>query len=729
MSRRSVVGAAGAALATLGLPACGGAGPGASPAPGPAPAPAPLPAPAPPPALPSPPPPPALGTVFSELSVQAAALAGRLPYVASLLPLQGQVPAGLTVQSPDDGSLQASVLSSWPDGSAAVLLLAGVVEVAANQAKSLRLQTAKPLDASPLTPARIAALVKDLSVNFGVLGQAGIADLARPERIWWANAQTICARYRLAAPQHAGLEAVIDIQAFAASERALVEVVVENGKLAAATATSSSGPAPAAYATATLTLNQAVVATVGTAGAVGGVHGAFRAWYASAWVGGDPQLRVTQRHTDLQKHPLFFQCDQAASFDMSAYAQDAYRPWGTGRHRAVGMGGGGDHPSIGALPQWEARALQSGDARAWAATEASALAMLSYNINHRDVSGVVPHSAIMPLKTQGSWYKNWPSNNAEPAFEVAHQPAAGLMAFVARPSPVYIEIAQKIAVWTGTIDASSDLLKYMDGAAAGISDPTGIVGNVQMRAKAWGPRNLCHATWLSPQDHPWRASGLQWLDRNSRFLGAYAANTRAVLLPLYEGEPEWPMDLEKNMPGIQVSLWMYHFVVMEWHRIAASQLLLGLSAQRQAAVDKVADGLALAVVKWVNEQPEGGWRFLPYRSRLGDEGGNLAAYPGWGAQRAADLGGRPSAVAGPWGGGIGDEKSWAAVEALAYESVGGVGYPSNFWAALVAARERAVPGAAQAWNTVLANITNLAAWRAGFANDPRCGAYPRNLSS
>ena len=75
---------------------------------------------------------------------------------------------------------------------------------------------------------------------------------------------------------------------------------------------------------------------------------ATRLTYASMWVGGDPGLRVTQAHADLQLHPLLFKCDRAGG-DMSKYASDAYRPWGTGRQRATGMGAGGDHASIGVL--------------------------------------------------------------------------------------------------------------------------------------------------------------------------------------------------------------------------------------------------------------------------------------------------------------------------------------------------------------------------------------------
>jgi hypothetical protein len=56
----------------------------------------------------------------------------------------------------------------------------------------------------------------------------------------------------------------------------------------------------------------------------------------------------------------------------------------------------------------------------------------------------------------------------------------------------------------------------------------------------------------------------------------------------------------------------------------------------------------------------------------------------------------------------------------------GLNYVTHFWASLCMAVERNVPGADAAWATALANVTNLAAWRRGFAADPRQGTFPRN---
>jgi hypothetical protein len=62
-----------------------------------------------------------------------------------------------------------------------------------------------------------------------------------------------------------------------------------------------------------------------------------------------------------------------------------------------------------------------------------------------------------------------------------------------------------------------------------------------------------------------------------------------------------------------------------------------------------------------------------------------------------------------------------------YSAAGVISYPGQYWAALVAARERDVDGAVQAWNTVQDHLTDLDGWLNGFGNDPRWGPLPRNI--
>lgn len=712
------------ALGGLALTGCGGGGDAAAAAtaagtatgvpPAPTPSPAPTPAPPPPAPLPPPPPPaPTVSSTITTLSVQSTG-AGTFPYSATVLPLRGQLPAGDRLESPDDATLAMSILSTHDDGSAAVVVVAGTVSVSANAASALRLQRAStPVAGADLTAAAITALVNRVSVDFGNYGVATLTDFSRPERVWWASARTICARYRMAAsmPGSTALEAVIDIQAW--GDRARVELVVENCKMMTASPTA---PSAANYSAAVVTVNGSTVATVNGNGAPESAHSKFRSWYASAWVGaGNPGLRVTQSHTDLQKHPLLFKCDQASSFDMANYASDAYTPWGTGRQRPGSMGAGGDHDSIGPLPSWDARALQTGDDRGWNASEANALVCLGYGINYRDTtSGQVPNFLELAGKTMQS---NWPSQayGGAMGWEAAHHPAAGLMAFIARPSPVFIELAQKVAVTNGTWST-------FQGAQTGVFG-----GPYGTRGKGWCMRSLAHATFLTPDaQSAWKAAARTSIAQNVTYMDVYRTDARSKLNMAWDdtlnnitgygvGPPTGSATNAKGM-----AIWQHNYLTTEYHKTASARLLAGSD---QFAIEAFADWCALMQVRWINEQPNGAWRYIPYAAPISRQENVMDQLPDWGQQMDWWHDDSPPSVSGAWFSTGGFPHTYAG---YSVESSAGAYYPGYFWSALVAAVERNVPGAATAWETLQRNLTGLDNWRRGFGFDPRWGAAPRN---
>ena len=667
-------------------------------------------------------PPTPVTATLATLRLQSSA-AGTFPFSATVLPRQGQVPSGSTLVSSKDAALRASIISRWSDGSAAVVVVASSAAVKANGDTDLPLQRGTEPSDSALTASTIAGIVKSLAWS-GLPGEfmPTAINFASPERVWWSNPQTICARYRQKLGNDlTSLEAVIDIQAWT-NGQAVVEVVVENGKMVTA---SPVKPNAASYSQATLKINGASVTTVNGNGAPEGNHAAFRAWYARAWVDGngavsDPQLRVTQAHADLQLHPLLFKCDQAANYALDTYASDTYVPWGAGRHRFTYMGAGGDHPSIGPLPQWEARALQGGDFRAWRAVEASALSVLSYGINHRDSgTGLVPTLAQLAGK---SMQTNWPSQigpNTDLTWEVAHHPAAGLMAFIARPSPVFIEIAQKVAVWNGTWS------QYADGGPA---YDTGVFGAVyQVRGAAWGIRSLTHALFLAPDALPWKSAAAASLAKNFRYQSTFSADPKAKLNITWENRPGNPFPVYKAIPRVNVAGWQFHYLVTEVHKAAAAKLLTGVD---QIMAENFATWAALQAVRWINEQANGGWRFLPYVTVLGRSGEpstTLNSFDKWGEQRADWMTDQPASVSGGWFSAVDEVTNTYA--GFVPGSMAGYGYVEYFWAALVAAVERGVPGADVAWNTVQSKLTGLETWRSGFAGEPRWGSTPRMVSS
>jgi hypothetical protein len=616
--------------------------------------------------------------------------------------------------STDDSSLRSSVLSRWLDGSAAVVVVAGETTLSAGAPRTIRL-TAGTAAGAPLTPARIGQIVSSVTIECGAVGTAALSALDNPAQVWWSNERVICARYRVPVGAHPTLEAIIDIHAFAGG-RAFVEVVVENGKL---DSSAPSAPAAVGY-TAVVSVNGVVVANVGTAAAPGGKHQAFRAWYASAWVGGDPGVEVAHDPAALQAHPLFMRCWKTSTFNMSTYANDAYRPWSTGRHRATGMGAAGDHPSIGPLPQWEIHYLQSGDPRARRAVIVSALAVLSYNVNYRDkTTGLVPDFNQLADRSlqYSSGPQYWPSDSGEPAWETAHHPAAGLMAFLCRPSPVFVEVAQKISVWNHVWKNRNGGTSYGD-----------IRWSEQIRGKAWIIRSLAHALFLTPetlrgagQSQTWRFHAQQCMYYRVLGIKRYQDDPKARLNFTWDYETDSVFDHDEGVTGFQQALWEHHYLLVELHKVASAKLLSGTL---QATLSAVADWCALQPVRYVNESAGGAWRIQYYKATVGRSGTTIDSLPTYGEQFAWQYRDSPPPVAGPWL--IGSYSATSYGDAGAYNDPAGAYYPEYFWAALVAAVERNLPGADTAWNTVLANVTNLASWSNGFGNDPRWGVYPRN---
>ncbi len=654
---------------------------------------------------------------------------GDLPYLATAFPLPGVVSGATSVVSPDDTNLCSAVVSRWPDGSASVVVLAGRTQLSAGSTRQIALQPG--VDLRPLlTPARVVSLVNSVRFDDASIGSASLTNFTTPQRIWWASSGMICCRYRLAIG-NGGLEAVVDVHAFA-SDHAFVEVVIENGRVDLSAPVS---PGAKRYAGATVSVNGSVIGSAGNpvpgsynggATYVAGTHEAFRAWYCSGWIGGNPGVEVTQDTATMQSHPLLFKVDQPSNQNLAAlYGADAYVPWSTGRHRAAGMGAGGDHPSIGALTQWDTRYLQSGDVHARRAVLSNALAALSFGVNYRDAgSGNVPSYASTGTRERNS--RTWPELTTEPRFEIAHHPAVGLTAFLCQPSPCFIEIAQKVALWNGTYAVGD----WSYGPYA------------QVRGLAWSIRSQAHALFLTPDGHAWKASGRTALANAVEFTDSFRTAANNPLQLIWDLSTTERADFRNAEAGWQHSVWMHEWLATELHKVAAANVLAGTA---QTAIDRLADWSLAMPVRQINESKGGEWRYQRYFTTLGRKnydatngtyiggsvyaGSNQDSLPTFGEMFAWSMTDGPPAVSGPWKVAIQNPNPTSYSDrAFVTDAVANadLNYATHFWAALCMAVERRVPGADAAWNTVLTNLTGLNAWRQGFAADPRQGTYPRN---
>jgi hypothetical protein len=665
----------------------------------------------------------------------------NVPYMATVYPLEGAVPSGQILGSPDDPTLRSSVLSTWPDGSASVVVLAGQTTVSGT--KSVRLRPTVSSDPALTTAAITSKFTTGITVNFGA-GDQTLNTWTSPDWIWWSNSQVICARYRMSITGMGSMEAVIDVHAFAGG-RAFVEVVIENSSLDPATAIASNTatwPIAQTYTGATVKVNGATIGTANSSDSPSGTtHQAFRGWYCSGWVGGDPSIEVTHDTASMQQHPLFYKIEKASTVDLTAtYGSDAYTPWYWGRY-SHSMAGTGDVPHIGPLPRWEAQYLQSGDRSARKAVIASVLGLLTWNLHYRHVTksrplefadtygknfagGTFPRTASSPFGIYTDTDAHW---------DALHQPAAGLMAFLCRPSPCFIEMAQKIAAFNALSDDKNTQIfgEYFNG-----------------RGRAWAFRNLAHAVFLTPTMggagtafSTWRTGAVSNLASNVTYLLRWPQNTAEDKLNImwdYSPDPSVPRGQStyrdaSGADGVNMqSVWYHHFAAVEVHKTREAKILSGSA---QTDIGTLADWFLLQAPRWINEQPGGGWRYIAIGTVTGSVDGSNSTGMGqpatWGQARALRFTGDPPTVAGPfYTRDQSDPTPWTN-PAWTLETYTAVGYQYTkpFWSALVAAVERGTPGAEAAWATIndaTNGLTTIAAFRNYAQIDPRHNSWPRN---
>lgn len=716
---------------------------------------------------------------YTTLTLHNASVTGTLPYMGTWYPNEGVVPFGYNVVSPDDSTLRGSILSTWDDGSAKVIVIAGSTNFSTtNTTKTIRLRVGQPSGTS-LTTNDIVSAVQTVSVNFGTPLSLTLTT-SNHDHIWWQNPQVICARYRLPITNKGDMEAVIDVHAFAGG-RAFVEVVIENGKLNPA---SPVKPTAQSYSGATVSVNGTNITPVGGVSSVWTtstytsngwgdytLHEAFRSWYCSGWVGGDPGITVTHDTLSMQSHPLFVKFDKETTLDFATYipldglgypqeywrygdtiglsqtyAADTYLPWAFGRIQFPNMGSGGEDQAYGPLPKWEQRYLQSGSKHVHRATIQSALACLTYNINYRSTAtNLVPTLAEVAGKSTSAGYPRtagqFGSFTGYGTFEVAHEPAIGLLAFMCRPSPCFIEIAQKIAHYNGVGNASAsyrNLWGYY----------------YQTRGKAFCMRNLGHAIFLTPSSvsanmTAWRTAGATNMEANLDYMLKWDDDPNDKLNIMWDhatslnAGDETPTYSDGSAGGAvapdgipnQFSVWLSNWLGMESYKLIGAKLL---NSTAQAKLERLSDWAQMQPIRWVNEQPNGGWRYLPYRTTSGTVDGTNNTGTGqlddWGTMRAYRNPNSPSAVAGEWRTNGGNDlvdyhhgtnylNDWIVFNGPNQNLM----YVPIFWGALVTAVERDLPGADSAWNTVLANVTNLTTFRDWFSsNGVMYGWWPRN---
>jgi len=688
--------------------------------------------------------------VLTSVNIQPL-VTDTLPYYGTWLPLEGEVVSGQSASSPDDTNLRGTVISTWPDGSAAMIVLAGLKAVTNGTPSNIRLEAGTP-GGTTLTPSDIDAVVTGITVNVGG-GAQSINDFTTPEFIWWANPAVICARYVLSCNVGV-MEAIIDIHLFA-DNRAFVEVVIENCRV---TSTSSPAlPSNQTYSGATVVVNGVTIETVTTptngqtfAAPTDGsgtmtwgttAHEGLRAWYCKTWIGGDPQTVVTHDPAYLQQHPIFMEIARASSgYNMATnYGSDAYTPFSHQRHAPSNMGGTGDNKWIGHLPLWETRYIQSCDKNAHKATTNSALGVLTFAINYRDsTTTLVPSFSQIGSKSRNA--STWPqasNGGSDPAvWEVAHQPAAGLVAFLCRPSPCFIEVAQKVAVWSSSWTTPTSFMSKF----------------YQTRGRGWAFRNLAHAIFVTPNSHSnnditgWRSACAAKLVIDIGAFDQFRTDASNFLEVVVDGDVGAYLDhcpnsgVSSEGVGFQNSLWQQWLSTTVIHCAHKTKILSGAD---QTALGTLADWIGNSVVRYINEMPGDEWKYIRHMTTCGQQNWNSSNGSAWGGGLYSgntmdslaswdlmdDWWMTDAVVAtNNWkvsGNSTGTQRDYASGWSNDTVANTSLNYATWFWSAFVSAVERGISGADAAW-TKVNTLSGLSTWLDGYALDPRQGFYPRN---
>jgi len=389
---------------------------------------------------------------------------------------------------------------------------------------------------------------------------------------------------------------------------------------------------------------------------------------------------------------------------------------------------------------WEMRYLQSCDKNAHKATVNSTLAVHTFAVNYRDATtGLVPTFAQVGSKARN--VSTWPEASGagdDPAvWEVAHQPAAGLMGFLCRPSPCFIEVAQKVALWSSTwTDPTTFMNKYY-----------------QTRGRGWAFRNLAHAAFVTPNSHSntdltgWRSSCADKIVIDMEAFDQFRTDANNFLGVVVDGDVGSYVDhaadsgADASGIGFQNSLWQQWLSVTVLHNAHGIKVLSGAN---QTALGVLADWIGDSVIRYINEAAGHEWKYIRHQTTCGQQnwdssngvawGGGLYSgntmdslstwdlmHDWWMTDTAADssvwkVGGTASSATQTYASG-----NWSndTVANLSYN------YVTWFWSAFVSAVERDIAGADTAWTTVN-TLSGLSTWLDGYALDPRQGFYPRN---
>ncbi len=471
----------------------------------------------------------------------------------------GDLPAGRGI-----AGLQCSVVSTWPDGSARLTVVSGVVAANPGQWTRLALTTADPPVGRVLSTADLRARLTDpvLIVASGI-GQAtwSGADWDLPHRVWVSGPVMSSWIYRKALGSDAHVAAWLEVRLWADGS---VEILpwVENGYVFV-------GGGRSVSATWTLSIGGSVRETL----AFDLPHHCRTPLISGAklshWLGADPS--VTLKHDA----GYMMATEMVPTFAAITAASDApvtrlpatYAPLQRGGYAAA-MGTAGASEDIGLLPDWDVAYLTSTAPSTWAGLQRNAYSAGRYGIHFRDENtqqpirfSQHPHLVVSSAAigdtgvSQTNTFANQGTGTVPPLWRNSHHPALGYMAALVTGRFFHVETTQ----FCGTIPylVNTSASSHRDGAKGILQEKW--AAN-QPRGAAWGVRSYLYALLVTPDADPLKPEFRSVIGENVAFKHArhFVGTAKANRFGLLEQETDFGAGY--SQPFI-TPMWMSDFSV------------------------------------------------------------------------------------------------------------------------------------------------------------------------
>lgn len=475
--------------------------------------------------------PPPLGSTIATVNVEevSGASDSGIPITFGHVFRTGDVPAGATLTARTAGGssvsipLQVDRKTAHPDGSLRFAVMTAVVpSLAASERASIELvSTASGAAGTAVRASDLLATSFDASVSLDVGGtpySVSARDLLSDASPTWL-AGPLVSEWMVAGPvrtaggaAHPSLTVRFHIRAYAGLSRVRVDVTVENAQV---TASNPDLPANITY-NASVRIGGTEVYTLANF-----AHYHHARWRKLFWwgSGGAPNVHVAHDKSYLMATGAVPNYDQTLAITDAALQNEASAwaaaPKGPG---AIGvlnpyMPNVGGRAEIGHLPRFAARYLLTMDRPA-----ARTKPLKDSIVGHGDLAGSWPihlRDAATDLPIQitvagGNLWWTGGTSGTPLTPDIAHQPSLAYLPYLLTGDYYYLEEMQFWATWNWVSTSPS----LRNGAA-------GVFTRLETRGHAWALRNLGHAAYATPDNHPLKSYFVQ---RVNNVLGWYNSN-------------------------------------------------------------------------------------------------------------------------------------------------------------------------------------------------------------